>query len=242
MRLDKSKLPQHVAIIMDGNRRWAKKKGLAAIGGHNYVVDEVIEPIVDRAIELQIPYVTLWAFSTENFSRERREVEGLMKLFRRALERKMEDLHKKGVKLKMIGDLSGFPNDIEEKAREWMKISKDNTKITVTFALNYGGRDEIVRAVQKIVFQSSGEKKKIDEKLLSSQLDTGGMPDVDLLIRPGGEKRLSGFMMWQSVYAELYFTDVLMPELTIEEFEKALEEYGRRNRRFGRGKFSDYKS
>lgn len=242
MRLDKSKLPQHVAIIMDGNRRWAKKKGLAAIGGHNYVVDEVIEPIVDRAIELQIPYLTLWAFSTENFSRERREVEGLMKLFRRALERKMEDLHKKGVKLKMIGDLSGFPNDIEEKAREWMKISKDNTKITVTFALNYGGRDEIVRAVQKIVFQSSGEKKKIDEKLLSSQLDTGGMPDVDLLIRPGGEKRLSGFMMWQSVYAELYFTDVLMPELTIEEFEKALEEYGRRNRRFGRGKFSDYKS
>lgn len=242
MKLDMNKLPQHVAIIMDGNRRWAKKKGLVAIGGHNYVVDEVIEPIIDRCIELQIPYVTLWAFSTENFNRERQEVEGLMKLFRRALERKMEDLHKKGVKLKMIGDLSGFPGDIEEKAREWMKISKDNTKITVTFALNYGGRDEIVRAVQKVILKMNGEENKIDEAQFSMQLDTAGMPDVDLLIRPGGEKRLSGFMMWQSVYAELYFTDVLMPELTIEEFDKALFEYGRRNRRFGIGKFSDYKS
>lgn len=242
MNLDKTKLPQHVAIIMDGNRRWARKAGLAAIGGHNYVVDEVIEPIVDRCIELGISYITLWVFSTENFNRDKREVKGLMKLFRKALGRKVEDLYKKGAKLKMIGDLSRFPNDIEDMARDWMEISKDNMKITVTFALNYGGRDEIVRAAQKIVSQNNGENKKIDEAQFSLHLDTVGMPDVDLLIRPGGEKRLSGFMMWQSVYAELYFTDVLMPEFTIEEFDKALVEYGRRDRRFGGGKFSDYKS
>jgi len=220
--LDMAKIPKHVAIIMDGNRRWAKKQGLSAIAGHNYVVDQVIEPIIERCGDLGIEYLTLWAFSTENWGRDPIELSGLMALFKRGIMEKLGGLIKKGARLRMIGDLSKFSPDLQEGMRKAIKESEGNTKINVTFALNYGGRDEIVRAVGK----GGVEFEKY--------LDTVGMSDPDLIIRTGGEQRLSGFMMWQSAYSELYFTKTLMPDLTIEKFDLAIEEYQNRQRRFGK--------
>lgn len=228
-----SNIPAHVAIIMDGNRRWARSHGWEAIRGHEYVVDNVIEPIVDRCIELGISYLTLWAFSTENWERDKREIEGMMQLFRRAFEKKVEDLHKKGVKLQIIGDIDRFPEDIAKNAKNWVEISKDNTKITVSFALNYGGREELLRAIN-LLHADCPAGHTITQEELQAQLATAGMPDPDLIIRPGGQFRLSGFLPWQSVYSELYFTDILMPEFQVNELNTALEDYANRQRRFGK--------
>jgi len=230
---------QHVAIIMDGNRRWAKKQGLGAIHGHERVVNDVIESLVDRCIELGIPYLTLWAFSTENWGRDKTELEGIMRLFRSAFKKSAEDLHKKGVQLRILGEIDKFPKDIAENAKHWVEISKNNTKITVSFALNYGGRDEILRSVRKLLAEKMLNGNEFDpfqltEQDISSHLDTARLPDPDLIIRSGGEKRLSGFMAWQSVYSELYFTETLMPDFTIAEFDNALEDYASRQRRFGK--------
>ncbi len=227
-----SVVPNHIAIIMDGNRRWARSHGWEAIRGHEYVVDNVIEPLVDRCIELGIPYLTLWAFSTENWERDKSEIEGMMKLFRRAFEKKVEDLHKKGVQLRIIGNIDRFPEDIAQSAKKWVEISKDNSKITVSFALNYGGREEILTAISKLA--APGKNGTITAEEFEQHLSTSGMPDPDLIIRPGGQLRLSGFLPWQSVYAELYFTDVLMPEFTAPELDEALEDYASRQRRFGK--------
>jgi len=223
--VDKTRIPQHVAIIMDGNRRWAKKQGLNAVGGHNFVVDKIVEPIIERCGELGIKYLTLWAFSTENWKREESEVSGIMQLFKRALMEKMAGFVKKGARLKMIGDLSKFSPELQAGMVKAMKDSEMNDKITVTLAINYGGRDEIHRAI---------EKSKISGKQLEECLDTAGMPDPDLIIRTGGEQRMSGFMMWQSAYSEFYFTETLMPEFTVEKFDEAIEEFKGRQRRFGK--------
>lgn len=221
----KSIIPNHVAIIMDGNRRWARQHGMAAIKGHRKVAEEMIERLADFAISQKIAYLTLWAFSTENWQRSQEEVNGIMALFRETFATSSERLHKKGVRVAVIGDLSRFPKDIREGVEVWVKETKNNIKLTVTFALNYGGRDELLRAVEK-----GGDR-------FESFLDTKKMidlPDPDLLIRPGGEKRLSGFLTWQTVYSELYFTDVLMPDFDEREFAKALEDYAQRQRRFGK--------
>lgn len=224
---------------MDGNRRWAKNKGLSAITGHEYVVDNIIETLVDHCIKLKIKYVTLWAFSTENWERDKQELHGLMRIFRHAFERRVQDLHKKGVKLNILGEIDRFPKDIADQAKRWAEISKDNTNITVNFALNYGGRDEIVRGIKKLVatLQEKEDKINIEDITIESfqqTLDTSDMPDPDLIIRPGGQLRLSGFMPWQSVYSELYFTDVLMPDFSTKELDKAVEEFYSRQRRFGK--------
>lgn len=224
-------VPKHVAIIMDGNRRWARKQGLRAINGHQYVVDNIMEPLVDRCIELGIPYLTLWAFSTENWQRDQEELQGMMQLFRKAFERKVEDLHRKGVKLAIIGDIEKFPKDIADNAKKWVEISQQNHKVTVSFALNYGGREEILRSVNALLKEG---KTTITAEDIEAHLATAGYPDPDLIIRPGGQLRLSGFMPWQSVYAELYFTPVLMPDFTVTEFNKALADYSARQRRFGK--------
>jgi len=221
----KSSIPNHVAIIMDGNRRWARQHGLAVVKGHRKVAEEMIERLVTFAIAQNIKYLTLWAFSTENWQRSEEEVGDIMNLFREAFSANSEKLHKKGVKIAAIGDLSGFSEDIRKGVEFWLKKTKDNDKITVTFALNYGGRDEITRAVK-----AGG----VDfEKFLDTKQITN-LPDPDLLIRPGGEKRLSGFMPWQMVYTELYFTDVLMPDFDEVEFAKVLNDYAQRQRRFGK--------
>lgn len=225
MTTTKAIIPQHVAIIMDGNRRWARQNGLAIIKGHRKVAEEMIERLADFAIAKGIKFLTLWAFSTENWQRPSEEVKGIMELFRETFATSSKRLHQKGVRVAVIGDLSRFPEDIQDGVNFWLKETKNNQKLTVTFALNYGGRDELQRAVR-----AGGEN-------FENHLDTKKMivlPDPDLLIRPGGEKRLSGFLTWQSVYTELYFTDVLMPDFDEQEFAKALADYALRQRRFGK--------
>lgn len=235
--LDKSRIPKHVAIIMDGNRRWAKKRGLTSVGGHNYVVDTVIEPIIEHCGDLGVEYLTMWAFSTENWKRDPVELSGIMALFKRGIMEKIGGLIEKGARLRFIGDLSKFSPDLQKGMEVAREKSKQNTKINVTFALNYGGRDEILRAVKRMIndpTRSDLVGLRLEEQTFENYLDTAGMPDPDLIIRTGGEQRLSGFMMWQSEYSEFYFTETLMPDLSIEKFDLAIEEYQRRQRRYGK--------
>jgi undecaprenyl diphosphate synthase len=222
-------LPQHVAIIMDGNRRWARSHNLPVIMGHKKVVEERVEALIDHAGSLGISHITFWAFSTENWGRDKDEVSGIMNLFRWAFSHKAKQLVEKGAQLRVIGDISRFDPDIQANINKWTKNSTINTAITVTFALNYGGRDEILRAINNLP-----KNEPITEEIFSTALDTAGMPDPDLIIRTSGEQRLSGFMPWQSVYSEFYFTPTLMPDFNAAEFDKALAEYASRQRRHGK--------
>jgi len=226
------KLPNHVAIIMDGNRRWAKAKNLNPTDGHDYAAMHAIEPIIERATKLKIPFITFWAFSTENWKRDQAELKALFSIFRKGLGKLALRFIKKGAKLRILGDINKFPTDIAKKAAELVNKSHNNNAITVSFALNYGGREEILRAVKRIVKKGIKEKE-ITEQLFSDMLDTAGIADPDLIVRTGGEKRLSGYLPWQSVYAELLFTKKLFPDFNVTEFDKALEEYQKRDRRFG---------
>ncbi len=232
-----TKIPQHVAIIMDGNRRWARKQGLAIIKGHRKTAEETIERLADYAIKVGVEFLTLWAFSTENWQRDQEEVEGIINLFRETFSTAAERLHKKGVRVHTIGDLSLFPQDIKEGVKRWKKETAKNTKLVVTFALNYGGRDELIRAVNRLITEEQNLKnKKITLQILEKYLDTKqeiNLPDPELIIRPGGEERLSGYLPWQSVYSELYFCKTLMPDFNEVEFAKALKEFANRQRRFG---------
>jgi undecaprenyl diphosphate synthase len=233
-----SSLPRHVAIIMDGNRRWATSRGLAAVMGHDKAARDVIEPIIDRAIKLGIKFLTFWAFSTENWKRDESEIKALMGLFREGFDRLGNKLHEKGVRLNIVGEMSRFPKDIQEKSKRYMELSRGNTKITVSFALNYGGRDEILRAIRKLIANiqhSTFNIQHLNEETFGQFLDTADMPDPDLIIRTGGDLRLSGYFPWQSVYSELYFTKTLWPEFTPAELDKALNDYSGRERRFGGG-------
>ncbi|OIO12923.1 di-trans,poly-cis-decaprenylcistransferase [Candidatus Gottesmanbacteria bacterium CG11_big_fil_rev_8_21_14_0_20_37_11] len=229
-------LPKHVAIIMDGNRRWARKNRLPSFEGHRRG-EEKIEPIIDMAIEMGIPFLTFWAFSTENWKRSKEEVSFLLNLYRNVLDKKIDKYHKKNVRINVIGNISMFPGDIQEKTQKWMEKTKNNKIITVNIALSYGGRDEIIRGVNNMLQRLTTQKEKIGKitaDALKNYLDTKGQPDPDLLIRTGGEKRLSGFLLWQLEYAELYFTDVNWPDFYPSEFKKAIEEYQLRQRRFGK--------
>lgn len=230
-------IPQHIALIMDGNRRWAKRNKMAALQGHEYVSNKMIEPLAEQCIKRGVKYLTLWAFSTENWRREKSEVDGLMQIFRTGLQRSGEKLHKMGIRLNAIGDLGHFPQDIQDGMAHWIKETANNDRLTITFALNYGGRDEILRAIEKMAQDFSIEQlreKPLTQEQFAKYLDTANMPDPDLIIRPGGEVRLSGYLPWQGVYAELYFTDVLMPDFTPAELDKAIDEFVRRNRNFGK--------
>lgn len=237
---DEHNIPKHVAIIMDGNRRWAAARGLGPVAGHEAAAKKAIEPIIDRAMERGIKFLTFWAFSTENWKRDKRELAGLFRIFRDGLKEKTKKLKEKGVRLQILGDISKFPKDIAKRAIEGVKKSMGNRKITVSFALNYGGRPEILRAVKKML-EDRLQPKKLTEECFSSYLFTREMPDPDLIIRTGGEVRLSGFMPWQGIYAELYFTPVLWPDFSPREFDKAIADFRRRTRRFGGGFFKDYK-
>lgn len=232
-----TQIPQHVAIIMDGNRRWARKQGLAIIKGHRKTAEETIERLADFAIKVGIKYLTLWAFSTENWQRDQEEVEGIMNLFRETFSTAAERLHKKGVRVHTIGDLNHFPQDIREGIEHWKKETANNQKLIVTFALNYGGRDELTRAVNRLVSEEKNLKNKpITAQLLEKYLDTKqevDLPDPEFIIRPGGEQRLSGYLPWQGIYSELYFCQTLMPDFNEEEFAQAIENYASRQRRFG---------
>lgn len=229
--------PKHVAIIMDGNRRWAKKRGLDVIVGHQRMAKEGIEQVVKAAIDLGVEYLTLWAFSTENWDRDPKEIDALMTIFRNLFKGQIQDLDKQGVRIRALGDITRFDKDIQENVKLWAEQTKNNKTLNLNIAINYGGRDEILRAVEKIT--KDVENKKISSKKLSVDeferyLDTAGMPDPELIIRTSGEQRMSGFLLWQSNYSEFYFTDVLMPDFDKKEFEKAIKELNSRGRRFGK--------
>jgi undecaprenyl diphosphate synthase len=226
-------IPQHVAFIMDGNRRWAKENKLQMIMGHNRGT-EILESIIEHGSEKGIKYMTFWAFSTENWNRSKVEVAMLMEVFRKFLDSPIvKRLVEKGVKLQILGDYSAFPKDIVQRLERLMEKSKDNTVITINIALNYGGRPELMRAVQKIIADKI-DSAAIDEKTISQYLYTKDQPDPDMIIRTGGEQRLSGYLPWQGIYSELYFTDTYWPDFDTKEFDKALAEYERRERRFGK--------
>jgi len=223
---------QHVAIIMDGNRRWARSHGLDPVKGHEQAAKNAIEPLIQKCADLGIGYVTFWAFSTENWKRDEQELKGLFDVFRFALGSLALRFIQKGARLRILGDINRFPKDIAQKSLEMIAKSSKNHKITVTFALNYGGRDEILRAIKKIMSDKVAPDK-IDESLFSSYLDTAGTPDPDLIIRTGGEKRLSGYLPWQSVYSELYFTPTLFPDFSPDQLGLAISDFLKRDRRFG---------
>jgi undecaprenyl diphosphate synthase len=232
------KIPVHVAIVPDGNRRWARSHALEIAAGHKSGGMKILEEIIDEAINFKIPFLTLWVFSTENWKRDQKEIDGLMNIFRHDFIPAMEKIIKKGVRLLFIGDIEKFPEDIVESLKKAKSSSEKNMLLTVTLAANYGGRQEIVKAVSNIIcsersrpFTTDEIKTEIDKHLESHTL---GIPDPDLIIRTGGEKRLSGYLLWQSEYSELYFTDTLMPDFGRIEFKKAVEEYGSRQRRFGK--------
>jgi undecaprenyl diphosphate synthase len=225
------RIPKHVAFIMDGNRRWAREHKLAILMGHNKGAEQ-IENIVTYGADKGIKYVTFWAFSTENWKRSEEEVSHLMEVFRTILLGPMvKRLIKKGVRLQIIGDYQAFSKDIVEGLDKLIEESKNNDLITATIALNYGGRPEIIRAVNRLLKENVSE---INEAEFSKYLYTFEQPDPDLIIRTGGEQRLSGYLPWQGVYSELYFTDTYWPEFDETAFQTALDEYTHRERRFGK--------
>ncbi len=232
-------LPAHIAIIMDGNGRWASERKLPRVQGHRAGA-EALRGILNGCAERPfITHLTLYAFSTENWQRSPEEVADLMNLLRHYVKREALSLHKNGVCLRFIGERESLAQDIQRDLAEVEAMTKANTKLTVTLALSYGARQEITRATQAIAASvARGElaANAIDAATLTAHLNTHGMPDPDLLIRTGGEHRLSNFLLWQSAYAELYFTDILWPDFTPTNLDAAVEDFSRRERRFGKRK------
>lgn len=230
------KMPEHVAIIMDGNGRWAKQRGLPRIAGHNMGVNSVRE-IVRAAAEWGIKILTLYTFSTENWKRPKDEVTALMHLLLRTIRKEVKELDENNVRLMVIGDLNQFPKLTRQSMIESIELLKKNDGLILNLALNYGSRDEIIRAIQKIASDAKLGRiniDEIDEKLFSKYLYTASIPDPDFLIRTSGELRLSNFLLWQLAYAEIYVTDVLWPDFRKYEFAKAIEAFQSRERRFGK--------
>lgn len=216
---------------MDGNRRWAKERGLPSFAGHKKVSDDVLEPLIEHAADCGIQFITFWAWSTENWGRTPMEVKGIMDLFREVIANKWKRLQEKGVRIRVIGDLTKFPEDIQKSVEKVILDTGSNTRITAVFALNYGGRDEIIRAIHTL---EEGKMPTITPADFSDKLDTKGMPDPEMIIRTGGEQRLSGFLLWQSEYSELFFPSWYMPEFSPEKLDGLLDEYCHRARRFGK--------
>ena len=229
------KIPTHVAIIMDGNGRWAKKRNMPRVKGH-YEGMQTVKKITKYASKLGIQYLTLYAFSTENWKRSAVEVSALMKLLRFYMVKLIDVANKNNVKAVMIGDESRFDPDIRKGIQKLVDATSKNTGMTFAFAINYGGRDEIKRAIEHIVDDAATgviSKENINEELISSYLDTKNLPDPDLLIRTSGELRVSNFLLWQIAYSEFYITDTLWPDFDKDELLKAVESYSKRQRRFG---------
>lgn len=236
MSIDKENLPLHVAITMDGNGRWAQQRNLPRTSGHDQGV-KVAKKIVKVAADLGIKNLTLYIFSTENWKRAQQEVGFLMNLIHGHLVQELDFYKQNKIKLNHIGDLEGLPPLIQKDIKQAMEDTKDFTGLTLNMAINYGGRNELIRGVKKIIKNNLTEDK-IDEKTISNYLDMPDSPDVDLLIRTGGEKRLSNFLLWHVAYAELFYTDTLWPDYTEEEFYSDIEAFQSRNRRFGAEKSS----
>lgn len=229
-------VPQHIAIILDGNGRWAKAKGMPRNYGHAQGSKNV-EKICEEAWRMGIKYLTVYAFSTENWSRPENEVAALMKLLRNYMKACLKTAAKNDMKIRVIGDIEPLDDDIKSRIRELEAATTDNGGLNFTIALNYGSRDELTRAAQKMAKDCAEGKIKaeeIDESVFETYLDTHGIPDPDMMIRTSGEQRLSNYLLWQLAYSEFYFTDVPWPDFTKEELVKAIEEYNHRHRRFGK--------
>ncbi len=223
--------PQHVAIIMDGNGRWASARGLPRLAGHR-AGTENLRTIIEATVEFGIQYLTIYAFSTENWKRPENEVKGLMRIFRNMLDRELENLHENGVQLRHIGRLDRIDPDLQKRVQDAIALTKDNTRLILNVAFNYGGRDEILHAVREIL-KDDLAPEEIDAASFSQYLYTADSPDPDLIIRTSGEFRCSNFLLWQGAYSEWYFTPTYWPDFDREELLKALIDYERRDRRFG---------
>ncbi|MFW5713174.1 MAG: isoprenyl transferase [Brevefilum sp.] len=225
-------IPRHVAIIMDGNGRWAKERGMPRVAGHR-AGTENLRTIIRASAEFGIEYLTLYAFSTENWSRPRAEITGLMHILSDVIDRELDELNEEGARLVHIGHLEGLSKALQKKVRQAIDLTKENRRITIVLAFNYGGRDEIISAIKQIL-KDGVDPKEVDEELVSEYMFTDAIPDPDLVIRTSGEKRTSNFLTWQSVYSEWCFPKVYWPDFNKEELQKALEEYASRDRRFGK--------
>lgn len=226
-------IPVHVAIIPDGNRRWARSKKLPDVEGHRVSAEKVLPMLIETLSNAGVKYFTFWALSTENAKkRSKEEYNNLLALMKFFLQRRVKDLHKKNIRIKIIGNVAAFPKDIQDLVAQAMATTENNTNMTVIFGINYGGRDEIIRAMKQAATEGKIEDMTIDN--FGQFLDTKDIPDPDLIIRTGGEKRVSGFMLWQSEYAEFSFTDKLFPEYTAEDFHAAVDAFNETERRFGR--------
>lgn len=233
--LDAKRMPKHVAIIMDGNRRWAKQRGLPVIQGHR-AGSRSTRQVIEACVELGIQILTLYAFSTENWRRPSLEVQGLLRLIEMTLKRERDELNSNGIRVRHIGSTNGLPESLIETLRETEEMTRNNNALLLNVAINYGGRNELVRAIRSIARKvASGQlkPKEIDENVISAHLDTNGLPDPDLLIRTGNECRISNFLLWQIAYTELYVTSTLWPDFNKKEFLLALLDYQNRERRFG---------
>lgn len=224
-------MPVHVAIVPDGNGRWAEKRGLTRLAGHQAGVKKM-RALIEYLNDLQVKYVTLYGFSTENWGRPMEEVKGLFRILMERIDQDVPKLHRRGIKIRHLGRLGELPEWLQSSIRRAEELTKDNAGLTLSLAFNYGGHVEIIDAIRRIVAEGI-PPEKIDEKLFSDYLYTAGFPDVDLLIRTGDELRLSNFLLWQTAYSEYYFTDVLWPDFTKEDMDKALIAYSQRERRFG---------
>jgi len=229
---DNPLVPRHVAIIMDGNGRWAARRGLPRLAGHERGTDN-IRRITYAAAELGIRYLTLWAFSTENWQRPVDEVHGIMRILGDVIERETDELHRQGAQLRHIGSLDGLPSDLRDAVLGAIDLTRDNDRLVLTLAFNYGGRQELVAAVRDIV-ASGIDPAAVDEGAIAAHLHTRDLPDPDLVVRTSGEHRMSNFLLWQAAYAELFFTPVLWPDFGPDDLGAALADYARRERRFGR--------
>jgi undecaprenyl diphosphate synthase len=226
-----SRLPTHVAIIMDGNGRWAAQRGLSRQAGHR-AGTENIRRVIEAFAEREVKYLTLFAFSTENWGRPRREVDALLRLLGRVINREINALHENGIRLRHIGRLDPLSPRLQKKVQEAIELTKNNRRMTVSVAFNYGGRAEILDAVRRIVADGL-TPERIDEEVFRSYLYTADLPDPDLIIRTAGELRISNFLLWQSAYAEYYATPAYWPDFDAAEIDRALEAYSHRQRRFG---------
>jgi len=226
-----SSLPRHVAIIMDGNGRWARQRGLPRLAGHRAGAKNIRE-VVEAFANYGVKYLTLFAFSTENWSRPHKEIHGLLRLLSSSIDKETKAFHEANIKLRHIGKLDRLPVELRRKVKSATEFTKDNTRMTLCLAFDYGSRSEMVDAV-RCIKEGNVSPEGISETIFSSYLDTADIPDPDLIIRTGGEIRLSNFLLWQAAYSELYFTPVLWPDFNKKEIEKALLDYRQRQRRFG---------
>jgi undecaprenyl diphosphate synthase len=226
------RIPTHIAIIMDGNGRWALSRGLPRMAGHR-AGTENLRRVIEACIEFGIRYLTIYAFSTENWGRPKEEIEGLLHIIEDVIDRELNELHREGVRLRHIGHLDRLPPMLQEKVLDAVEVTQHNDRLVLNVAFNYGGRDEIICAIRSMIVDGI-QPEQVDSDMVSRYLFTAGLPDPDLIIRTSGEMRVSNFLIWQGAYAEWYFTPTLWPDFDREAFHEALIDYSRRDRRYGR--------